>query len=1089
MAFASIRNISTLFQDIYPMLAKSDIIILANEKTPQPCTVVLDGLHFLKSQWILYSVRLKMINCDATTLVMTIRYGRNVTIHNSIFGNWFFDQVQHVSLKNCSSFVIKGVLTLLFFRKASGFLENITIKDLVFTNQFEGLWVQNNSYVKITKSIFVNNTATSGMIKVLDSSTLGMSDCTLQKNNAKVYAGAIYARNSTVHLKQTNFHGNKAVYGGGALYLNNSFLSIKNCIFSNNQVNLRYPIIPEVNYGSGGAILLLNSTFNGINVNFTHNSGNNGGAVFLGFHSKVKMQYVKFSNNTAVSGSAIHILHWSKFLCKNCSLYQNQNVDSKNYTYTAITVVYHSMINVSGFKCENHRGLSCISANINCKVLIFSAIFSINFGRSITLDNGSQLVTVSSSFFNNTQLEHGGAIYSRNSTLDISHSVFDHNRVKEGSLYMVFSTAVLNNCTFKNNSNTAVSLNKNTIASIVKCSFESNLSPLFSGALLVALSSVANVSQTAFLKNSGPTGGAVLLIENSSLVISSCYFSSNTALLSTNKSFTGGGGVGGAIFIEGSTLEIFVSRFYKNYADGEGGSMYSIDESSLFIRSTDFESNKAGIRGGAIAIYNQSFITIDDGSLTNNSVLGYVGSEGGGLIVRENCTVSISNVRLIENKAQHGGAIRIYDCHVTILNSLFMANTDTTIYLTHVFFSHIRDCRFFNNVSPLVSYASPVNVTNTVFDYNFGYDGGVLMAGESSNVSFYNCSFTDNTAFQGGVLFADNSDIHLIASNFTGNNATNGGVFKVSGYIFIAYCIMNNNTAKGDGGVGYLDENSQINVIRSIFRANSAFNDGGVLWIRKSTASVWNSSFLQNWAGHIGGVVYVEYNSVINISQTICFGNKGKYGGVLSARKNTTIFVHNSKILQNSADGCSGFYLNSASVLELSLSEAHRNNANQKIPALCALDNSLFIFKSSLFKGNIGLINLKNSAGYLENCTLIGNQKQNVVTIFLLKSELHLSNTVLEQNIEQDSAGIQSATDPITFINRLHTYKCQIKRGSIILKSNATNFKKFAIKERFLEEYTAGNLVTEETQFASSKFLSSKMSFCTQLTSKTNQSN
>ena len=603
---------------------------------------------------------------------------------------------------------------------------------MVFTNEYGGLHVENNSYVKITKSNLVNNMVTLGIIKVLDSSTLEMSKCTLQKNNAKVYAGAMFVENSTVHLKQTNFRGNKAVQRGGALYLSNSFLHMKNCIFSNNQVNLGYPVTPEVDDGSGGAILLLNSTFNGINVNFTHNSGNYGGAVYLGIYSKVKMQYVKFSNNTAFSGSAIYISSFSKFLCKNCSLYQNQNVDTKNYTYTAITVVYHSMINVSGFKCENHRGLSCISANINSKVLIFSAIFSINFGSTIILDNGSQLVTASSSFFSNTELDVGGAIYSRNSTLDISHSVFDHNRVKkEGSLYMIFSTAVLNHYTFKNNSNTAVSLNKNTTASIVKCSFE---------------------------------------------------------------------------------------------------------------------SNKAGIRGGAIAIYNQSFITIDDGSFTNNSVFGYVDSEGGGLIVRGNCNVFISNVRLIENKAQDGGAIHIYDfCHFTILNSLFMANTDTTIYLTHLFSSHIRGCRFFNNSSPLVSYASPVNVTNTVFYYNIGHEGGVLLSEQLSNVSFCNCSFTGNTAFEGGVLSADNSDIHLIASNFTRNNATNGGVFQVSGYMFIAYCIMNNNKAKGDGGVGYLDENSQINVIRSIFRANSAFNNGGVLWIRKrSTVSVWNSSFLQN---------------------------------------------------------------------------------------------------------------------------------------------------------------------------------------------------------------------------------------------------
>ena len=164
--------------------------------------------------------------------------------------------------------------------------------------------------------------------------------------------------------------------------------------------------------------------------------------------------------------------------------------------------------------------------------------------------------------------------------------------------------------------------------------------------------------------------------------------------------------------------------------------------------------------------------------------------------------------------------------------------------------------------------------------------------------------------------------------------------------------------------------------------------------------------------------------------------------------------------------------LRSASVLEMSLSEAHGNEANQY--ALCAKKNSLFIFKSSLFKGNTGLINLDNSTGYLENCTLIVNKKQNHGTIFLRKSELQLSNTILEQNMEQVSPSIESDSYPTMLVNRLHPYICQMKRGNITLKSNTTNFKQIAIKEHFLKELSS--LVTKETQFASSEFFSLKIS-------------
>ena len=199
-------------------------------------------------------------------------------------------------------------------------------------------------------------------------------------------------------------------------------------------------------------------------------------------------------------------------------------------------------------------------------------------------------------------------------------------------------------------------------------------------------------------------------------------------------------------------------------------------------------------------------------------------------------------------------------------------------------------------------------------------------------------------------MFAESSDIRLIASNFTRNNATNGGVFKINGHLFIAHCIMNNNKANGDGGVGYVEENSKVNITTTLFRSNSAFNDGGVLWVRKSTVNVWNSSFVHNWAGFNGGVANVEYNSTINISLTTCFGNKGGFAGVFMAKTNTKLFVHNSKIQQNFADVCAVVVLKSVSVLEISLSEVHRNTVNinkKKSQVLCAMGNSLIYFSKA----------------------------------------------------------------------------------------------------------------------------------------------
>ena len=78
-------------------------MILLNENRTQPCTVIINGLSFEMSDWQLNHINLKMKNCNAAELTLKIKYVTNVTIENSTFGNWVFNQVQHVFLKNCTA--------------------------------------------------------------------------------------------------------------------------------------------------------------------------------------------------------------------------------------------------------------------------------------------------------------------------------------------------------------------------------------------------------------------------------------------------------------------------------------------------------------------------------------------------------------------------------------------------------------------------------------------------------------------------------------------------------------------------------------------------------------------------------------------------------------------------------------------------------------------------------------------------------------------------------------------------------------------------------------------------------------------------
>ena len=573
----------------------------------------------------------------------------------------------------------------------------------------------------------------------------------------------------------------------------------------------------------------------------------------LGIHSIVNIQHTDFSHNIAVFGSAIYGTISCKFSCKNCSLYENRNAAVKNVIFgAAINIYHHSTINVSGFKCENNTGYnwSCIFATHNSSVFIYNAILSRNIGSTISLSNNSHLSAVNSSFINNTTPGIGGAIHSENSTLNISHSFCYQNKAnKTGTFYLTFSTTVLTYCTFSSNLNIAVVLSFNTMASIANCSFEGNSSPDVAGALVVDHFGNVTVSQTTFVENSAGTGGAVAVFGHSLLVLSNCSFLRNVASAITKQMIGNGGG--GAIYILMSVLEIFQSQFNNNFATHSGGAVF-FDVSSLLIHNSMLLNNIGSMLGGAILIANQTSLIIKDSSLMNNSVQYDMVGGGGGLTSITNSTTKITGVHFSENV----GAIMVSEFgQVTIFDSSIVNNIGHVINIGRSVSMEMYHCRVLNNsgVAVFVS-SSSIEVTNTKFSYN---TVGALSMQESSEASFCNCSFNDNSALKGGALAVFNSGVQLISCNFTGNSATNGGVFFIHGNLALKNCVLTNNSANGDGGVGYLKEHSNINTTMSIFNKNSALGLGGVFRIRNSTAIVWNSSFVNNSAGTYGGVIHI----------------------------------------------------------------------------------------------------------------------------------------------------------------------------------------------------------------------------------------
>ena len=881
-----------LFQKIYPLFTKSDVKVLSDEESSIANTVFMDGLNFSHSCWQFSHINVNIKNCHAELSTIKFKYLQFVSVENCVDGNWKFRDVQNVTIKHCRNIIGTDIPMLLNFDNSSASVKNVTVEDANNTRWFHSIIVQNFSFLDITKSRLVNNRAKTRVIKVLNSSTLSLSDCNMSKNQGEESAGVLFVINSTVHIRNSNLTQNKAHDLGGAIFIENeSFVQITNCTFENN----------EAKYGG---VLAGNGQH---------------------FSTMIKCENSSFLNNHAtISGGALHV------------------------------------------------------------------------------NNGLQIFLIASYFSNNTAAVNGGAIFTIDkSTLDISSSVFYHNTARSGGAiyFQAFSRATLNNCTFVDNSKTAVMVFNHTNVTIEKCRFQNNSSPYNGGAIYFLNACASNISHTTFIQNSARQGSAVSVESHSFISISYCSFSGNIAvsaeygLNGTWETFieffrdSSSGGGGGVSISDYSKVEISQSHFYNNSATYSGAALLATSNSLLSISFATFENNVAGVFGGAIHGIGNSSVILKESSLKSNSLSTKRMGIGGGVVCSKNCTTAIFNVHFLKNKAQYGGAIgAMYTSSLMVFNNLFVFNMGTATFLAEGSSLDIDNSSFINNSTPLKGGAvfayrqHFINVKNSNFIKNKGMtSGGAIHIETNGYASIYNCLFSDNFSLKGGAITAVDSDTQISYSNFTKNSATNSGVLASDGLILMFNCMVKNNSARGDGASLYLDEGSKINITNSEFNENSAFGAGGVMWITKGSVVIKNSSFKKNIAGTNGGVISAKHFCVVNIVQTNFYENKAKGGdgSVLFGKDTTRVFFNDTQIQQNFGYSSGVMRIDGNFVLELHHTNTESNTGEMNSGAYLISNNSLFIATHSSFKGNSGFgpggIYLAYSTGYFENCKLTGN--------------------------------------------------------------------------------------------------------------------
>jgi len=265
-----------------------------------------------------------------------------------------------------------------------------------------------------------------------------------------------------------------------------------------------------------------------------------------------------------------------------------------------------------------------------------------------------------------------------------------------------------------------------------------------------------------------------------------------------------------------------------------------------------------------------------------------------------------------------------------------------------------KNCTFSNNFTdpnrPIMDPNLPYDpVTNYDNDDIFVGFGGAVAFKDNADVTFENCTFTDNSADKGGAIFCTRSDSRIndcnfvdnsaqsgggvlfaggfgqiSRSNFTGNEASGdvgrgGAICSLGANALISNCNISKNEADSSGGGVYIsskdaDGNDLIIDGNTVFGYNKAVllnclitgnlagvDGGGVSANWDSEPEIVNCTIADNIVTGVGygGGVYGSYGSYTNIVDSIVWGNSAYYGpqiGIGITTSPSTVEVSDSDV-------------------------------------------------------------------------------------------------------------------------------------------------------------------------------------------------
>lgn len=706
---------------------------------------------------------------------------------------------------------------------------HLTVTDASFKNgsalRGGAIYVSSNTY-SIANSEFVGNAAVDpeyGGGAIYNTEAIStLSNIKLENNTSHkggaiaLHSGSEMSVSSVVAVGNKSEANEEGKFGiGGVFYLNNSDLSLvadegKSILLGGDGEQANIAV-------DGGAIYAIsNATVTVSGAEFVGNSAsNNGGAIHLSSNGSLKIGSSAFSGNQAnTNGGAVYICNQSTLALTDVAVRDNNAGNYGGAVYSA-----SSILTVSGdetvFESNSavaHGGAFYLSYQILDEVRVpstltatggtFAGNSSVSGGAisgrtdSVITLTGVTLKDNSTPNATATRGEGGGAIYLNNATLNLNASVLEQNSSGYyGGAIRADESAIniKDNCLLVGNvgiTGSALYVYHDTDLVAENLTVSNNNSEETYNSVIYIGGGECSFTNVTVSGNRADMGG-VFYFNNATVTLSGITATENKAIN------------GGVFYINKST--VVASGINASGNESNLGGVIYARMSTIELSDSTFENNKSGTNGGAIGLAGSELTVSGEYSFTNNSAAGHAGAiyvsyyeekdENNELIMQWKGKLTATGGSFIGNTAMGGGAISI--------RSSCEAN--------------IAECVFNGNIA---------NGYSGEHDGD-GEGGGAIYVGYGA-LNLHKVTMTENRAEGfGGAVVALQSNVSVVGSTFSKNEAPCGGAIRISGKTL---ALENVDITENDNGIAA--SKAKIDVSGKIVIDN---NENGNLWLLDGT--------------------------------------------------------------------------------------------------------------------------------------------------------------------------------------------------------------------------------------------------------------